>query len=197
MRSFSTATFARFENRAAIPTTAVLEGPLAAASSVESVDALVGVDTSGATPVLTGASATSAVAGDVPAGVVHVGSPPDGNWRLQVGGQDVEGRLGFGVATAYDVPAAGTAELGYSSPSSRTMWLVGMGVLWVLALVAASRLAVPGRLRIVRARDETLLDLDAEPGAELPAPDAGRTGFDGWVDDESDDASVLERDPTP
>jgi hypothetical protein len=44
-------------------------------------------------------------------------------------------------------------------------------------------------LRTRRTRDETLIDLDAEPGAPLPEPD--RTGFGGWVDDlfgDEDDA---------
>jgi hypothetical protein len=37
---------------------------------------------------------------------------------------------------------------------------------------------VPGRFRIARGRDETLIDLDAEPGSDLP-PSSGRTGFGG------------------
>ena len=58
-------------------------------------------------------------------------------------------------------------------------------MLWVIVLVAASRFAVPTRLRVRRTRDETLIDLDAEPGAPLPEPE--RTGFGGWVDDLFDD----------
>jgi hypothetical protein len=161
-----------------IPTTAQLEGPLAEAAANDSVDQLVAVETSGATPVLVGAEATGAASGEVAGGVVHFGTPLDEAWRLRVGGEDVAGRLGFGVTTAYDVAAPGAASLDYESPSSRTWWLVLQAVLWVLALVAASRLSVPGRFRIARGRDETLIDLDAEPGADLP-PASDRTGFGG------------------
>jgi len=178
VRSITAASFARFENQAVIPTTAQLEGPLAEAAANDSVDQLVAVETSGATPVLVGAEATGAASGDVAGGVVHFGTPLDDAWRLRVDGEDVAGRLGFGVTTAYDVAAPGAATLDYESPSSRTWWLVLQAVLWLLALVAASRLSVPGRFRIARGRDETLIDLDAEPGADLP-PSSDRTGFGG------------------
>ena len=84
VRSITSASFARYENRAAIPTTAHLEGPLAEAAAVDSVDPLVAVDTSGATPVLVGAEATGAASGEVPGGVVHFGTPLDEAWRLQL-----------------------------------------------------------------------------------------------------------------
>jgi hypothetical protein len=111
-----------------------------------------------------------------------------------VGEVDVDGRASFGVATAYDLDAGGAAELRYSGPSSRVVWLIGQAALWALLLLAASRLAVPARLRLSRARDETLIDLDAEPGASLPPP-AGRV-FDDWVDElmveESEEVAELE-----
>ena len=114
---------------------------------------------------------------------------------MRVGSTDVEGRVSFGVATAYDVPGTGPATLEYSSPSSRTLWLIVQAALWGLVLVAASRLTVPGRLRLGRTRDETLIDLDAEPGAALPPPDGGRV-FDEWVDDliveESEEVAEIE-----
>ena len=193
VRSITAASFARFENQAAIPTTAQLEGPLAEAAANDSVDQLVAVETSGATPVLVGAEATGAASGDVAGGVVHFGTPLDDAWRLRVDGEDVAGRLGFGVTTAYDVAAPGAATLDYESPSSRTWWLVLQAVLWLLALVAASRLSVPGRFRIARGRDETLIDLDAEPGADLP-PSSDRTGFGGLhgTDEELVDPPVPE-----
>ena len=133
--------------------------------------------------------------GDVEAGVLHFGTPLDGNWTMRVGSTDVDGRVSFGVATAYEVPGTGPATLEYSSPSSRTLWLIVQAAMWGLVLVAASRLTVPGRLRLGRTRDETLIDLDAEPGAALPPPDGGRV-FDEWVDDliveESEEIAEVE-----
>ena len=97
VRSITSASFARFENQAVIPTTAQLEGPLAEAAAGESVDQLVAVDTSGAAPVLVGAEATGAASGEVENGEwctsVRRSTRPGG---CVVGGQDVVGRLGFG-----------------------------------------------------------------------------------------------------
>ena len=171
--------FARFENRAAMPTTALLEGPLAEASRSTDVDGLVAVDTSTATPTLTGADDTRRATAEVAAGVVHFGTPLDGAWRLEVGATDVAGRTSFGATTAYDVATAGPAVLGYAQPSSRTLGLIAQALLWLAVLLAASRFALPSRLRPRRTRDETLLDLDAEGGTGLP----DRTGFGGWVDE--------------
>ncbi|MGH9270731.1 MAG: hypothetical protein ACRDZ2_05620, partial [Ilumatobacteraceae bacterium] len=195
VRSITASTFARFENQASIPTTAQLDDALGAASTATSPDALVGVSTEGATPVLPGAIEQRRAAGDVEAGVVHFGTPLDANWAMRVGSTDVEGRASFGVSTAYEVPGTGPATLEYSSPSSRTIWLIAQAALWALVVVAASRLTVPARLRFSRARDETLIALDAEPGAALPPPTGARL-FDEWVDDliieESEELAEVE-----
>jgi hypothetical protein len=176
-----------------VPTTAVVDGALAEATTADSVDVLVGVDTSTAQPALVGAVDERDATAELAAGVVHMGTPLDGAWRLRVGDEDVAGRLGFGVTTAYDVDAPGSAELGYRSPSSRTVWLIVQALLWLVALVAASRLTVPRRMRVRRTRDETIIDLDAEPQP------ADRTGFAGWVDelfaDEADDAGMAAATP--
>ena len=174
--------FARFENRATIPTTALLTGPLAEASRADELAGLVAIDTSTATPVLTGADESRAASGELAGpGVVHFGTPPDGAWQLEIGGAEVESRTGFGATSAYDVTAAGPAGLRYQQPTSRPLGLLLQGLLWVAVLLAASRIALPARLRPRRTRDETLLDFDAEPGAGLPDDD--RTGFAGWVDE--------------
>ena len=78
--------FVLFENRAAIPTTASLEGALAEASTTDELDTLVAVDTSSAAATLIGADGTRAADADVPAGVIHLGTPFDERWQLQVGG---------------------------------------------------------------------------------------------------------------
>ncbi|MET0145968.1 MAG: glycosyltransferase [Ilumatobacteraceae bacterium] len=203
VRSISPPDFARFENRAVIPTAAVLDATLAEASRNSDLDALVSVDTSTATPILTGVDRSRRATADAPAGSINMGTPLDGAWELTTGGAAVTGRASFGVATAYDLPAAGTVELAYRQPVSRTMLLVLQALLWVVVLVAASRLTVPARLRGRRGRDETLITLDAGPGIVLPGAPAGGddrtgvgivrpttspaggdgTGSGGWVDE--------------
>ena len=51
--------------------------------------------------------------------------------------------VGFGALTAFDVAAGGAAELHYETPSARHAALFGQALLWVAALVAASRLRRP------------------------------------------------------
>jgi GT2 family glycosyltransferase len=164
-RRYSPPNFAVFENRAAIPTTAGLEGELAAASREDNPEQLVAIDTSGAAPALVGADASRRAVGTAAAGVLHQGVPLDGSWELRVGGQEVAGRTGFGVTTAYDVTAAGPAELRYRSPASRATWLVVLGLLWVAALVASSRVRVPARWHRARTEGEPLIDIG---GSQLP-----------------------------
>jgi hypothetical protein len=151
----------------------------------------VAVEVSIATPVLTGTDESRGVSGEVAGpGVVHFGTSPDGAWQLEIGDTEVESRTGFGATSAYDVTAAGPAELRYQQPASRTLGLLLQALLWVAVLLAASRIALPARLRPRRTRDETLLDFDAEPGAGLP--DHDRTGFAGWVDELFDEEERTE-----
>ena len=171
--------FVHFENRAVIPTTAALEGVLAEASTTDDLDTLVALDTSTATPTLVGADASRSAEADVAAGVVHLGTPFDEGWELQVGVEDIDGRPGFAVASAYDAGTAGPASLRYVQPVGRTIWLVVLAALWAVVLLAASRVTIPARFRRQLAGDETLIDLDAERGPSMP----DRTGFGGWVDE--------------
>ena len=110
-------------------------------------------DLSDATPVFPGVpiSARDATS-DVAAGTVHLAVPFDENWRLDVGGQPVAATEGFGVLTAYDAPAAGTAELQYSSPSSRTWALLAQALAWLAVLLLASRIQIPARVRSLAGR---------------------------------------------
>ncbi len=175
VRQYSPPGLVVYENRAVIPTTALLAGDLAAASRLASPDQLVGVDTSGAEPAMLGVDDSRHGTGTVGAGVLHLGVPLDEAWELNVSGQPIAGRVGFGVTTAYDVGAGGPAELRYQSPASRTTWLITLAALWVVALVAASRVRVPARWRRARPTDETLIDLDTSS----PQPAAARTGISG------------------
>jgi GT2 family glycosyltransferase len=179
-RSLSPPSFVRFDNTSALPVTALLTGALAEASKATTPDALAAVDTTTATRLFPTVDQTRSATGDVGAGVVSLATPHGSGWRLTVGGAAVTSRPAFGVATAYDVAAAGSGELRFEQPASRTLWLVAMAVLWLAALLAASRISIPTRLRTRRAGEEALIDLDAEPGASMPED---RTGFAGWVEE--------------
>ena len=181
---YSPPSLAVFENRAAIPTTAGLEGALAEASRVDTPDELVAVDTSGAGPAMVGVDESRRAADSVAGEVLHFGVPLDESWELSANGEPVAGRVGFGVTTAYDITAAGTAELRYRSPASRTTWLLVLGGLWVAALVASSRVRIPARLRPVRPAGETLIDLDTEAQSTMP-PDRSHVSVVD-ADDQSD-----------
>jgi GT2 family glycosyltransferase len=202
-RRYSPPNLAVFENRAAIPTTAQLEGELAAASREDSPEQLVGIDTSGAAPVLEGADATRLADGAAGPGVLHFAVPLDESWELRTSGQEITGRTGFGVATAYDLATGGPAELRYQSPASRTTWLIVLGLLWVAALVASSRVRIPARWRAVRPAGEPLIDIGdsrlppVEPGPAAPESDLaalarGAPSAD-WVDEWLADEQTEER----
>jgi GT2 family glycosyltransferase len=189
---YSPPSLAVYENRAAIPTTARLDGELADASRAGSPDELVAVDTSGAEPTMVGVDESRRAEAPVEAGVLHFGVPLDEAWELDVDGAEVARRAGFGVTTAYDVASDGSAELQYRSPASRGTWLIVLGALWLLALVAASRVRVPARLRPSRPADETLIDLDTE------AATAGTNATATWVDEllSEEEAAAVRREGT-
>ncbi len=186
--------FVVFENTAAMPTTALASGALAEASRADSLDVLVGLDPSAAAPALAGADAVHAADGELAPGTFLAGIAPDDHWRLEVGGEEVAGRSAFGTTTAYDIATGGAASYRYDPAGSRRLVLVGVGALWVVAFVLASRLRVPSVLRRSRERDETLLDLDREPGAaDLTVLDApGPVELGGWVEE-----MLAGHDPAP
>lgn len=169
--AYTAADFVLYLNRSALPTVALLTGEQAAASSYESAAQLVAVDLSAAEPVLADAIAERSATDDIGAGVVTLAVPFDDHWLLRVAGQEVAAREGFGVLTAYDVPAAGTAELDYDTPSARGTALVGQALLWLAALLLASRITVPGwvaRLaRPGRGPGAAVIDLDDD---KVPLP---------------------------
>lgn len=167
VRSHTTPSFVQFENRAAIATTTLLTGSLADVSQEASVDAWARVDTTTATPVFVGADRNRQATGAVEAGVVQFASPLDSRWELTVAGQNLTARASSGVATAYDVPTAGQGTFRYEQPSSRTVALAVQALLWLAVLVAASRLALPSRLRPrQRAVGGAVIDLDADRGLD-------------------------------
>ena len=151
--TYTAADYALYENRSAMPAAAVLTGPLAQSVAAETPAQLVQTDVTGALPVFGDVLERRSGSGDIAAGVVHLAVPFDDNWSLRMADQDVAVRRGFGLLTAFDVPSAGPAELRYESPSSRRTALLGQALMWLLVLLAASRLTVPmwlARLRTSR-----------------------------------------------
>jgi hypothetical protein len=153
--------------------------------------------------VLENADATRLADGAAGPGVLHFGVPLDESWELQLNGQEITGRTGFGVATAYDLTAGGPAELRYQSPASRTTWLIVLGLLWIAALVASSRVRVPARWRAVQPAGEPLIDIrgsqlppveprSAAPESDLAALARGEPSAD-WVDEWLADEPTEER----
>jgi GT2 family glycosyltransferase len=140
---FTSPNFDVFENTAAFPGVAAFSGPLADAPSAAGSAELVRRDLSGAPAVLSGALATRSASGEVPAGSVALAVPFDEQWTMEVGGENVPAGVGFGALTAFDVATAGDAEMRYETPPGRVAALFGQAALWVVGLVAASRLRRP------------------------------------------------------
>lgn len=153
-----------FENRATLPTAALLTGPAAEASSAAGAEVLVRSDLSDAEPVFTGADQFDATVDEVGAGVVHLAVPFDDNWSLRVDGESIPARRAFGETTAFDVTSGGVATLRYDSPATRFLAVAFQALLWIVALVVVSQIRVPtpGRRGLVDT-DEAIIDLSSEP----------------------------------
>ena len=112
-------------------------------------------------------------------GVVHLGTPLDGGWQL--GGrrrQRSTGGTGFGVVDAPTTSAtAGSARCGYAQPLGADALADPAGRAVGGRAGRRQPGAVPARFRRQMAGDETLIDLDAEPGAAAAVSD--RTGVGG------------------
>jgi GT2 family glycosyltransferase len=200
-----------FENHSAFPGAALFTGDDATAAGARTPAELVATDLSGGTAALGTVLDDLSGSGAVDPGVLALAVPFDDRWTLEVDGQPVAARQGFGVMTAFDVPAAGQAELRYDAPGSRRLALLGQALLWLVALFAASRVRLPGWLarsgRHVAGGHE-LIDLDHLTGDErgdstgddptitIPmvrpsaasGPDVGRPLFD---DDEDVTATIA------
>ena len=85
-------TLIRFDNTAYIPTTASLTGALAAASTATDAEAVVGVDTSAASPVFVDVDRDTRRGRRRPGRAPSTSATPlDGGWELTVGGADGRG----------------------------------------------------------------------------------------------------------
>ncbi|HSM66913.1 MAG TPA: hypothetical protein VK860_11450, partial [Ilumatobacteraceae bacterium] len=153
-----------FENRAWLPTAALLTGSAAEASSSAGSEVLVRSELSGANPVFVGVDQFGSTVDDVQAGVVHLAVPFDDNWSLRVDGESVPARRAFGETTAFDVTTGGVATLAYDSPAIRFLAVLVQALLWIVALGVVSRIQVPTPRRggFVDT-DEAIIDLSSEP----------------------------------
>jgi GT2 family glycosyltransferase len=153
-----------FENRAWLPTVALLTGSSAEASSAAGSEVLVRSELAEATPVFVGVDQFDSATDDVDAGVVHLAVPFDDNWSLRVDGESVPARRAFGETTAFDVTTGGVATLRYDSSATRFLAVALQALLWIVALVVVSRIRVPTPRRggLVDT-DEPIIDLSSEP----------------------------------
>jgi hypothetical protein len=184
-----------FVNEAWIPVGAQLTGATAEASKLAGADALVRADLSNAEPAMIGADAWPATTGDVVPGVLHLAIPYDPRLHLAVDGENLASRPSFGVETAFDVAAPGSAVLSYERDASRSLWLAVQAVLWIAVLaVGVGSQASFVRRRSATVYDETLIDLTGAP--PLAVGVAGEVlGVPVWEEDEEfddDDAPEVD-----
>ena len=173
-----------FENTAWIPAVSQLTGTTAEASRTAGAGALVRAELGSASPVFLGADYLAMSIDDVVPGVIHLAVPFDENWSLTVDGVSIEPRRAFGVTTAFDVEMAGSAELSYKTPSSRSLLLALQFALWAIVLFGATRVSLPlARRSGPLVEDETLIDLggvviDADVDADASVSVGLDPGFD-------------------
>ncbi len=188
-----------FANESWMPVGAQLTGDTATTSELAGDDVLVQSDFSGATPVLPGVDRSFAASQVVAGGVVHVAIPFDERLRLSVDGTQIEPRPAFGLTTAFDVPAGGTASVMYDRDGSRSIWLAVQLILWiaVLSIAAGARTAF-GRRRSLVVHDETIIDLAGEPAVsagiagEVLGANWDDADGDGWPDESWGDGETWE-----
>jgi GT2 family glycosyltransferase len=153
-----------FENRAWLPTAALLQGAAAEATTAAGADVLVRTEFGERTPVFVGWNQFETFSDQLTGGVVHLAVPNDPNWSLTLDGERLAPRRAFGETTAFDVPAAGTGTLRYETPAIRIMLVLVQTALWIAALLLVSRIQLPAaRTRRFVVSDEPLIDLTAEP----------------------------------
>jgi GT2 family glycosyltransferase len=187
-----------FENRAWLPRYGVLSGATAEASRLEGESTLVRADLSMSRPAFAGADQFDSSTAVVEEGdVVHLAIPFDDDWKLEIDGTATAARSAFGLTTAFDVPVSGEAVLTYRSPSGRSLLVVMQVALWLVVIVAATRLSASlSRRRSVLVDDETLIRLDDDPSPEFPEPLRGLDpGLD--ITGEISRATSDEVDPAP
>jgi GT2 family glycosyltransferase len=123
-----------YQNVAAAPLRAALPAGVDATSRPP-----LGVDLSGATPVMPSTREAVSWNGDVPNREAFLSEASSSNWRLNVNGEPVTRRKAFGWANSFANERTGNASLGFRTPfTSRLLLLVELA-LWVLAIRWALR----------------------------------------------------------
>ena len=163
-----------FENRAWLPTAALLRGEAAEVSDTAGAEVLVRTDLSDASPLFIGADQFGQSSAAVESGVVHLAVPFGDGWSLQLDGDSVSPRRAFGETEAFDIETAGTAVLEYKTSTGRALLIALQVVLWAAALLAAGRVRVPvGRRPSTVFDDDIVIDLTSEPSPMLYDPGLG------------------------
>lgn len=163
-----------YENTAWIPVRSMLTDQAEAASEQAGLGALARADLAGAEPVMVGATARDAATAELPEGVFHTAVPVDERWRLSVDGERVTGRPAFGYSTAYEITAPTAATLQYDTAATRALWLALQAGLWMVALLATTRLLSGVRRRQVQAagdRASVIIHLDDPDDSSAPNVD--------------------------
>jgi hypothetical protein len=159
-----TPTLEVFENRAWIPSHALLRGATAAASESAGTEVLARADLGEASPVFIGADQLSTATDELEPGVVTLAVPDDDHWTLTLDGERLDNRTAFGETTGWDVEASGVGELTYETSSSRVLLVLVNLVLWAVALLVAGRIRVPvSRRGPLLVDDDTVIDLTVDP----------------------------------
>lgn len=172
-----------FENQAWIPLRSVLTPAGAEASRSAGAAARVGIDASGATPVMVGAGHLDEAVDDLPLGTLHLATPLDEGWTVSVGGRELDRRPAFGVTTAFDLAAAGPATLRFDNPLGRRIVVLVQALGWLLVLAVAAGARAPQRVaRRVGAAAPVVPVLSLESVEPLPGADAAPAGEPGGND---------------
>jgi hypothetical protein len=124
-----------FENSQWIPLTGMLSTVAAEQSSEGGSEALVATELTGSLAALNGTTSWSSPTQELPAGRFHMGVPFDSRWTLAVDGQTIKPEASFGTVMHYETGVGGTAQLKYSNPVSRYLWVLIQFLLWVVVVL--------------------------------------------------------------
>ena len=64
-----------------------------------------------------------------------MGVPFDSRWTLAIDGQTIKPEASFGTVMHYETGVGGSAQLKYSNPVSRYLWVLIQFLLWVVVVL--------------------------------------------------------------
>lgn len=146
-RKYSSPDVVIFENAAWLAQRAMLGAATAEASQRAGVESMITTDFAGSTPVLSASDPDAAVAGELPAGTMHLSVPYTERWQL-VGpdGDIVAVRPAFGLTNAYDVSTPGVHTLSFDTGVLHSVWVLLQFAAWcVVGWFAVARAGVRRR----------------------------------------------------